>query len=275
VNNINMQINSQTYEEYFLLYTDGELNASERAQVEQFVKENPELKAELELLAQSVFVADENIIFENKKVLYKEEKKRAIILLGWRKMAAAAAVLILLGAGGWMYLHNDKDPAGTASPEHEIAAVAHPHHAPTENKTDREPLAPATETATINTPIRKRRSITANITPVHTKENKPAPTSIDTDIPAEDLSLPESTHIMHDVATADPSSEKINIAVQARDIAASDIQAKEDDILYAREDDLTGNNKIYFANTSFSKRNNLRVVFRKASRIIDRLTTSQ
>ena len=36
-----MHINRQTYEEFFLLYADGELNGTERKAVEDFVKENP------------------------------------------------------------------------------------------------------------------------------------------------------------------------------------------------------------------------------------------
>jgi hypothetical protein len=67
-----MQINRHNYEEFFLLYVDNELSAAERKTVELFVQENADLKAELNMLQQTVFNADE-VVFENKNSLLKEE----------------------------------------------------------------------------------------------------------------------------------------------------------------------------------------------------------
>jgi hypothetical protein len=67
-----MQINRHNYEEFFLLYVDNELSASERKAVELFVQENADLKEELHLLQQTVFTTDD-IAFENKSSLLKEE----------------------------------------------------------------------------------------------------------------------------------------------------------------------------------------------------------
>ena len=49
-----MSINKTNYENYFLLYIDQELSASEQAAVENFVQENPEYANELASLCSSM-----------------------------------------------------------------------------------------------------------------------------------------------------------------------------------------------------------------------------
>jgi hypothetical protein len=268
-----MQINRQTYEEYFLLYIDGELNAGERAAVEQFAEENPELKEELAILGQSVFTADKTISFENKEVLYKEGKDRAaIIFFGWRKIAVAAAVLLFLGAGGWLYLN--KHAAGI-KPE---VVQSKPQVKPaTENKTT---VVPADEQpAIVKTSVEvdktkhNRNNISIKDHSIKNKINEQA--VIEDKQPEEETALRGTPDIVHEVATVNDQDRKINIPVEARDIASSEVAPVQNAIHYADGDNLSGDNKIYFANTSFSKKNSLRVVFRKASRIIDRITTLQ
>jgi hypothetical protein len=67
-----MNINRHNYEEFFLMYVDHELTASERRLVEAFVRENQDLGEELHLLQQTKLVADPAIRFENKDFLMKE-----------------------------------------------------------------------------------------------------------------------------------------------------------------------------------------------------------
>ena len=67
-----MNINRHNYEEFFLMYVDHELTASERRLVEAFVRENQDLGEELDLLQQTKLVADPAIRFENKDFLMKE-----------------------------------------------------------------------------------------------------------------------------------------------------------------------------------------------------------
>lgn len=66
-----MQINRHNYEEYFLLYTDNELNAQERAAVEEFAAGNPDLHEELTQLQQYRMVP-EKIGFPGKENLLKQ-----------------------------------------------------------------------------------------------------------------------------------------------------------------------------------------------------------
>ena len=68
-----MNINQHNYEEFFLLYVDGELSAAEKQAVEQFVQANPELGVELEMLLQMRLTNDESIVFEGRESLFRNE----------------------------------------------------------------------------------------------------------------------------------------------------------------------------------------------------------
>jgi hypothetical protein len=66
-----MKINRHNYEEYFILYLDNELGSEDRRQVETFAQENPDLKAELDLLLQSKLTPDTDIAFADKDSLMR------------------------------------------------------------------------------------------------------------------------------------------------------------------------------------------------------------
>lgn len=66
-----MLINRNNYEDFFLLYADGELRVDERKAVEDFVAENEDLRIELDLIKATVLPAEE-ILFTDKSFLYKE-----------------------------------------------------------------------------------------------------------------------------------------------------------------------------------------------------------
>jgi hypothetical protein len=65
-----MNINRNNYEDFFLLYADGELRADERIAVEDFVAENEDLRMELEMIQATVLPVEE-IVFVDKSFLYK------------------------------------------------------------------------------------------------------------------------------------------------------------------------------------------------------------
>ena len=66
-----MQINQHNYEEFFLMYVDNELSVQEKEIVEAFVKQNPHLVGELELLKQTVLDVHEPVNFAGKEKLIK------------------------------------------------------------------------------------------------------------------------------------------------------------------------------------------------------------
>ena len=65
-------INISNYEEFFLLYIDGELSAADKQAVEQFVQVNPYLAVELNMLRQAQ-LPGEQMIFDEKDSLYRSE----------------------------------------------------------------------------------------------------------------------------------------------------------------------------------------------------------
>lgn len=67
-----MSINQHNYEEYFLLYADGELSAADIRAVDQFVLANPDLAVELEMFQQMILPVD-TLSFYDKAVLYRKE----------------------------------------------------------------------------------------------------------------------------------------------------------------------------------------------------------
>jgi hypothetical protein len=66
-----MKLDRNNYEEYFLMYADGELAQADRQLVENFVKLHPDLGDELDMLLEAVLDIDANITMPNKNLLYK------------------------------------------------------------------------------------------------------------------------------------------------------------------------------------------------------------
>jgi len=64
-----IKINRYNYEDFFILYMDNELDSDDRLIVEDFVKQFPELKEELDVLMQYKLQPDKDIVFANKESL--------------------------------------------------------------------------------------------------------------------------------------------------------------------------------------------------------------
>ena len=68
-----MNINRNNYEEYFLLYADNELTATERKVLEIFVQENPDLKEEFLMIQMTVNSPEKEMKLSDKSFLLKKE----------------------------------------------------------------------------------------------------------------------------------------------------------------------------------------------------------
>jgi len=70
-------ITRDNYEEFFLLYTDNELPAAERQEVERFVADHPELREEWEALLQCRVSPDLHLAFPDRTALLKPETENS------------------------------------------------------------------------------------------------------------------------------------------------------------------------------------------------------
>lgn len=273
-----MQINRQSYEEFFLLYTDGELGLDEKRAVEDFIKENPDLEQELILMQQTVAIPDESIIFEDKELLYRKEKERKVI--PWFRLSAAAVLLIAFSILGWLYLnheqtvHNDQVAASEKDMAQPVLKKTEP---PVADHTVEAPAPPSkTITKKPDAAESYNKSSFASVKSGKTKSEQTEQIVK----PAITVPVPGAAQIEHDVVKTDlPPVEDVNVAVVAREInSAPETAAAEEpnnntgNVQYVIGDD---NDMIYFANTSLPKKTKLRGVLRKATRILDKVTSFQ
>lgn len=108
-------INSNNYEEKFLLYVDQELDADSKINVETFVLQNPALQAEFTALKNTVLPI-ETIVCPNKESLYKKAEKPVILL--WAKRLSVAAAFLLFAIMAWVLNTNNTT---IVNPENSVA----------------------------------------------------------------------------------------------------------------------------------------------------------
>ena len=110
-------INSNNYEEYFLLHTDKELSASQEEEVEHFVLQHPQLQEEF-LLIQRAKLVPEDIKCPDKDRLYKKLAKRVIPLYLTRiSIAAAVAGAVVLIGSHWINNYSNHTQIAIHTPQ--------------------------------------------------------------------------------------------------------------------------------------------------------------
>lgn len=89
-------VNLENYEEYMMMYADGELDEAETKALMDFVAANPELAKELEAYSATKLVPDTTMVYANKDQLMKAPPAggRTIGMRTWWMYATAAAVLL-------------------------------------------------------------------------------------------------------------------------------------------------------------------------------------
>lgn len=92
-----MKTNLENYEERFVDYMEGQLDASEMREVEAFVAEHPELEEDFKLFCSTKLEPDTTVVYTKKESLMK--KGPAVRPLFVRIVAAAACVALLIGIG--------------------------------------------------------------------------------------------------------------------------------------------------------------------------------
>lgn len=277
-----MQINRQTYEEFFLLYADGELSERERKEVESFIEQNPDLKGEFNLISETIMVPDESIVFNNKEILFRNEDNRKVVMMRWVRYAAAAVVLIALSITGWLFIdeNTEKTPP--------VAVLE-------EKKTEKTPAAKEninqdnniTDAGKQSNIVAEKPSITVkraenkveNKTPaapentVNETQETPVAVVEEPEVPQPAL---DPVAVNNDVAFVEPENAPIDVAVAPREMTGAEKQ-ETPGVHYTQSvnEEREKSDMIYFANTSLTKKTKLRGVLRKATRYLERVTSIQ
>lgn len=90
-------VNKDNYEEYMMLYVDGELNDAAQQALVSFIEQHPEFAVEFRLYKQICMQPDRSQVFPDKdSLLQPVPAVRAIRLDNWKTYSAAAAVLLLV-----------------------------------------------------------------------------------------------------------------------------------------------------------------------------------
>ena len=119
-------INEENYEEIFVLYHDEELTGDQRLETERFLHAHPELATEFALLGKVKLEPETDLVFKDKKSLYRKEKEGKVIpIIMWRSLAAA----VFLGFGLWLFVnqgskHSLQDPLVAHLNQSEISTKA-------------------------------------------------------------------------------------------------------------------------------------------------------
>ncbi|HTJ11205.1 MAG TPA: hypothetical protein VL547_04250 [Dinghuibacter sp.] len=114
-----MNLTRHNYEEYFLLYVDGELAGDDRLAVEAFLQEHPDLGEQMDDLRQTVLSPADDVFTIDKTLLYRPQEEEAgarIISINRRRLsAAAAAVAIALLATSALWIVRRQNHSGPAA----------------------------------------------------------------------------------------------------------------------------------------------------------------
>jgi hypothetical protein len=274
-------ITRDNYEEFFLLYVDNELSATDRQLVERFVADNPDLGEEWETLLQcrlepgqfifpgkeelikeeedpwteKLFEPDLSIVFPDKESLYRKEKHRRVILYPWWRVAAAAIVLI--AAGGYFFLPGKKDtravtPATTATLY------------PTENTEKKKPEEKLEEKENKPVPVMIKKKTDPALARTVAKERTPEIRIIEPTVLPQPITRPEERSI----AAANPGEIARPLITPEEEISKENssfaTQALLNNATTANDD----NN--YGAEPASQKKNKLRGLFRRASRVFEK-----
>ncbi|RYE25790.1 MAG: hypothetical protein EOP51_02910 [Sphingobacteriales bacterium] len=134
-------VNMENYEEYMLLYADGELNEAEEQELLAFVAQHPQLQEELKAYTATKLLPDTEMVYEGKNELMKSEPVKRTIAFDrrWIYTAAAACVAMIL-----FFVFNNKEN------NNEPVVAKH-----TTEKTNRErrPVQPADTEEFHSTPV--------------------------------------------------------------------------------------------------------------------------
>lgn len=291
-------VNHKNYEEYFLLYTDNELDEAAKKQVEEFVSQNISLQEEFALYLQTKVSPDTNIFYKNKEELYKKEEEKKRFILPWYKISAAAIVLVI--AGFLVFTKTKKSSDNITATNTNVAAPIDTLHHKNQGENKKDNIAvtiPVIDSLHSKDGLPKQslaensnkkemnveQNIRKVIAPVKNSNQQIARTGV--------MPVKNKIDVKHDAPDPSVAQNENNKAV---DVAVVNTQAKNVDIIPANDNKATGKNTVSKVpddvlmvanndisddpeNNSFSssqedapKKNKMRGFLRKVSRVFEK-----
>lgn len=269
-------INETNYEEYFVLYGDDELNNEQKDIVEEFVYRNPIHHAEFALIQKARLQADTHIVFPDKTSLYRTEgEDEKVFVIRWWRIAAAAVVFLFLSGLGW-YLISEKAPTPVVVRKLPSNKIDQPTS--TTPRQQQESIAQANLAAeTINAQRKEvtqakqdisRRSIKSQQKNV-TKQTLRVPEIVEKDIEGRNIQIASNVTKEKAEVNVDKMQASGSLALQGTKEVIDEAVGSVEPNPYAFA---ASNDQIEILNTTVSKKNKLRGLFRKVSRVVEKTT---
>ncbi|MBN9298666.1 MAG: hypothetical protein J0I41_16790 [Filimonas sp.] len=256
-------VSINNHEEQFLLYIDNELNAKDKAAVETFVLQHPQLQTTFSLLKQAVLQPEE-IAHPDKASLYRSAEERRVVPFRWVRFAAAAAVLGI-AVTLWQVNSGDKPV------EPKTAYVA-----PTIDKKDaKNPVvttpaqtAQATEQGTRVQPenvAQVKRDVTNPVGSDNALVNGNARNEAN-NTPNTPEEPPKTSYIAANIVTNVSEPEKNNLVVTNMDAKPLETVKVEEKVLKVLDTNEDNNNGLYIGSLELN-RNKVKGFLRKAGNL--------
>lgn len=292
-NNEDELINAGNFEEFVILYTDEELNETEKNRFTQYLAAHPHLQRQLEQVRSLKLVADTSIQFPDKEILYRHEKEHRPVIFTWWRISAAAVLLLIAGFlwfNGRHGIDNGQEMANKPLPR-----LVEPRNSVTPDVEIRQDSNEIThvdlviikrkDKTTITEKKQEKSLVAHKVLPVKKKSLLADPTLLKNLVaaqskkeldkqPAQNEETREENSVRLDIATADARA-RTAIQIQALrkqpDIEINPIRDYQTGAAVLADQETDEN--VVFANIPVDKKNSLRGIFRKATRFIDKNTS--
>ncbi len=115
-------ITRENYEEYIMMYVDGELQPAQEEALHNFLDQNPELKNDLHAYELTKLTPDNAITFKGNESLLKTSGKRVIAHPGWAKYGIAAGIAAIFFITIFRFITTNKNEVATKD---QVVSVPH------------------------------------------------------------------------------------------------------------------------------------------------------
>jgi len=272
-----LSIDQSNYEEYFVLYGDDELTNEQKDLVEQFVYRNSQYQADFELIQQVKLQPDRHTVFPDKTHLYRSEQKdEKVFVLRWWKIAAAAIVFIFLSGLSWYFISKDNTtPVIVKKTPSQTIKIPVPGHQqkPQENIVQTSPIVPSGITPEINNPeiikVLQAKNHKRRLEGKMKQQLLTITKNEDKNTEGRNIQLATNVTIERPEVNIQEIKRSNTIVLQNNKAAGVENVAFVEEPSYAFA---ASNDEIEILNTSISKKNKLRGLIRKVTRVVEKTT---